>query len=91
MKKFKKILLIIAFISLAMYTVFTIINQQQALNQYNKDKETILAQIKEENINKEELMTKKDNINSLDFIEQMAREKLDMYLPNEKVYVDQGM
>ena len=31
---------------------------------------------------------KKDNIESLDYIEQAAREYLDMYLPNEKVYID---
>ena len=26
-----------------------------------------------------------------EFIEEMARERLDMYYPNEKVYVDKGM
>ena len=30
----------------------------------------------------------KTNINSLEYIEKIAREKLDMYLPNEKVYID---
>ena len=38
-----------------------------------------------------DLNQQKDNVNSLDFIEEMAREKLDMYHPNERVYVDQGM
>ena len=33
----------------------------------------------------------KENVNSKEFIEQMAREKLEMYYPNEKVYVDKGM
>ena len=33
---------------------------------------------------------KKEDIESNDFIEDMAREKLDMYLPNEKVYMDTG-
>ena len=28
------------------------------------------------------------NINSKEYIEEVAREKLDMYLPNEKVYID---
>ena len=31
---------------------------------------------------------KKANVNSNEFIESIAREKLDMYLPNERVYVD---
>ena len=47
--------------------------------------------IEEEKEIKEELAKKKDDVNSLDFIEQMAREKLDMYYPNERVYVDRGM
>ena len=36
----------------------------------------------------EELKTTKENINSEEYIEEVAREKLDMYLPNEKVYID---
>ena len=30
----------------------------------------------------------KDNVNSQEYIEKIAREKLGMYMPNEKVYVD---
>ena len=33
----------------------------------------------------------KNDVDSLDFIEETAREKLDMYYPNERVYVDTGM
>ena len=40
---------------------------------------------------KEELTQKKEDVNSLEYIEQTAREKLDMYYPNERVYVDAGM
>ena len=36
----------------------------------------------------ESLTAKKDNINSKEYIEEVAREKLDMYLPNERVYID---
>ena len=91
MKKSRKFLLKFLFILLIIYAVFTIINQQKALNQYEKNKEELLAQIEEQNEDKEELTAKKDNINSLEYIEQAAREYLEMYLPNEKVYVDQGM
>ena len=35
-----------------------------------------------------ELKTVKNNINSTEYIENMAREKLGMYLPNERVYID---
>ena len=30
----------------------------------------------------------KENVNSTEYIEEVAREKLDMYLPNERVYID---
>jgi len=35
-------------------------------------------------------MSMKENVDSTEYIEEMAREKLDMYLPNERVYVDMG-
>ena len=86
----KKILPKLAFFIIILYAVFTIVNQQQALDQYTKNASELQAQIQEQNDYKKELTAKKDNVNSLEFIEQMAREKLDMYLPNEKVYIDQG-
>ena len=87
----KKILIRLFMILIGAYIVFTFINQQEALNQYNKSKEELAKQIQEQKDYKEELNESKDNVNSIEFIEQTAREKLDMYLPNEKVYIDQGM
>lgn len=90
MKKSKIVLVKFLFILLSGYAIFTILNQQKALNQYDKNKQELLAQINEQKEYKEELSEKKENINSLDFIEQTAREYLDMYLPNEEVFIDQG-
>ena len=88
MKRTKKLLLNLLFVLIVVYAVFRILNQQQALDQYQKQQEQLVAQIDEQNEYKEELNKKKDNIESLDYIEQAAREYLDMYLPNEKVYID---
>ena len=90
MKKTRKIIFRLVFFAVISYAVFTVINQQEALNQYKRNKEELVAQIQEQNEYKEELTNKKNNVNSLEFIEQTAREYLDMYLPNEKVYIDQG-
>ena len=49
---------------------------------------TFFVQQKELNALKEQLLETKANINSKEYIEEVAREKLDMYLPNEKVYID---
>lgn len=88
MKKIYKKVIIIA---IGAYAVFTIFNQQKTLNQYSKQTEEINQKIAEETQTKEDLTAQKDNVDSLEFIEQMAREKLDMYYPNERVYIDQGM
>ena len=90
MKKSKKMIMRLIFFVVIFYAVFAVINQQKALNQYKRNKEELLAQIQEQTEYKEELTNKKNNVNSLEFIEQTAREYLDMYLPNEKVYIDQG-
>ena len=84
---YKKLLIL----AVAVYVIFTLINQQKTLNQYDKDNNELISQIKDEKEYKEELSKKKDDVTSMDFIEQTAREKLDMYYPNEKVYVDRGM
>ena len=73
------------------YILFTITNQQTTLNKYGQDSKELLAQIEEEKEYGNELEEQKNNVSSLEFIEQTAREKLDMYYPNEKVYVDIGM
>ena len=88
MKKSRKLLIRFLFVLLMIYAVFTFLNQQQALDQYQKKQDQLVAQIDEQKEYKEEVSKKKDNIESLDFIEQTAREYLDMYLPNEKVYMD---
>ena len=76
---------------IAIYVIFTLVNQQKTLNQYTQESNELTSQIEEQKEYKEELAQKKDDVASLDFIEQMAREKLDMYYPNEKIYVDRGM
>ena len=88
MKKiYKKVLILL----IGIYVVFVLINQQNTLNQYSQESEELSEKIQEEQETKEEFAKKKDDVNSLEFIEQTAREKLDMYYPNERVYVDTGM
>ncbi len=91
MKKNKKILRNLLIIAIIIYIAFVFINQQKTLNQYSKNTEELNQQIASEEATNEDLKQQKDNVNSLEFIEEMAREKLDMYYPNERVYVDQGM
>ena len=91
MKKSRKLYRNLIILAIGIYVIFTLISQQNTLNQYSQNAKDLSQKIEEEKEIKEELAKKKDDVNSLDFIEQMAREKLDMYYPNERVYVDRGM
>ena len=85
MKNLLKRVLILIFI---IYFIYTIISQQKTLNAYAKEKEKINEQIDVAEEAQTELMKMKENINSDEYIEQIAREKLEMYYPNERVYID---
>lgn len=91
MKKSRKLYRNLIILAIGLYVIFTFISQQNTLNQYSQNAKELSQKIEEEKEINEELAKKKDDVNSLDFIEQMAREKLDMYYPNERVYVDRGM
>lgn len=88
MKKIYRNLIIII---VSIYVIFTLVSQQKTLNEYAESSKELSKQIEEQEQYKEELAKQKEEANSLEVIEQTAREKLDMYYPNEKVYIDQGM
>ncbi len=86
----RKIFKICLVIFIVIYISFIFIKQQTILNSYKNEKNYLNSKISEEKENKNELLAKIDNVNSKEYIEQVAREKLNMYLPNERVYVDVG-
>ena len=90
MKK-KKLLKRLIILLIAIYVIFTLVNQQKTLNQYSQNSEELNTQIAEAEEEKEELTRQKDNVDSLEFIEKTARDMLDMYYPNERVYINQGI
>ena len=65
-----------------------ILSQQKLLNAYAKEDKDYRNQIEQANEIKQELSETLESLNSTEYIEQIARDKLDMYLPNEKVYID---
>ena len=85
LKGFGKRILLIAF---AIYVIYTLYSQQLTLNAYQADADRYQEQIVAEQETKEELNSIKENINSDEYIEVMASEKLGMYLPNERVFID---
>ena len=90
MKILKKVYKKILFIAISCYLVIIFASQQQTLNSYEQEIKKCEEQIAEAKATKESLVEMKENVNSPEYIEQIAREKLGMYLPNEKVYIDIG-
>lgn len=77
----------IIFIIILLYVSITFINQQKTINAYKTEQSYYEAKIEQQKEYNETLVSTKENINSPKYIEQIAREKLDMYLPNERVYL----
>ena len=81
----------ILIISFIIWSIF-LIKQQLNIIQYKDEIKALSSKIEvaEEKLddNKKSLEAEKQNTNSLEYIEKLAREKLGMYLPNERVYVD---
>ena len=82
----KKILFFVIFA----YVLYIFIGQQKTLNSYKTSQKYYTEQLNKKLAYQESLYDTKDIINSKEYIEEVAREKLDMYLPNERVYIDKG-
>ena len=83
-KLYKKILIIL----IVIYVSYIFISQQKTLNSYKSTDKYYISQITEKKEYKESLIKSKQNIDSKEYIERVARERLDMYLPNERIYID---
>ena len=89
-----KLLKIVFFIALAVWVIM-LLKQQISLEQYKDEIQVLSTKIEvaedELNQNKEYLEEEAERTKSLEYIEKIAREKLGMYLQNERVYVDSNM
>ena len=83
-----KILKRIIIFALAIYAIYILAIQQKMLNTYAAEKKQYTNEINEAKEEKEELNKTLEGLNSTEYIEDIARNKLDMYLPNERVYID---
>lgn len=90
MKIIKKLYKKVLFVVVGFYIISIFISQQKTLNTYQKEIQQYEGQIEEAQEAQDSLVAMKDNVNSPQYIEELAREKLSMYLPNEKVYIDIG-
>jgi cell division protein DivIC len=79
-----RIIIFIAFI----YFGWTFIGQQRILDEKNMQNSTLKNKIKEQQNTNSELKKKKSIMNTDEYIEKVAREKLGMVKDGEKKYID---
>lgn len=70
------------------YFVYTMCDQQTKINNYNSQIEMYEADIKAKNDLVEYYSKQSENIQSDEYIESVAREKLGYVKPYEKIFVD---
>lgn len=87
---FKKLLKKIIIVAFVIYFFVTVYNQQKEIDKYKSNISTVEEEISKKTEYKDSLVALKENANSLEYIEKIAREKLQMYKPDEKVYRDTG-
>ena len=84
-KKICRIIIAIVFL----YTLIYFINQQKKLDKYKSEQAYYKTQINELQIEQENLKEEQKMMDSSEYIEEQARDKMDMYYPDERVYIAQ--
>ena len=84
----KKIIFIVLLVVTIALIGYVFIMHHQMLETYADDKKSLNNQIEAATVKQQELKDELNSINSLNTIESIARDKLDMYFPNERVYID---
>ena len=78
----------VLFILLIVYLSINIVSQQQLIDIKNAELTEVEAKIAVERRLSEDLLREKDMIDSDESLERIAREKLGMVKPGERVFVD---
>ncbi|AGC67287.1 putative septum formation initiator family protein [Thermoclostridium stercorarium subsp. stercorarium DSM 8532] len=90
MQKKRKIsmILLVLMSALLVYFVITFVKQQEEMNMIQNEMKTLQYKIEKEKETQEELLKQQDMIETDEFIEKIAREKLGMVKEGERIYVD---
>lgn len=83
-KRIYKLIMIVFLI----YCITIFVKQQTKLNAYSAEKKYYETQINSLDEEKQKLLETQESVNSPEYIEKNAREKLEMYLPNETIFID---
>lgn len=84
----KKLITLIIIVTSIILFLITFINQEKMSKKYDEESSQYTQQIENAQTDQNKLKSTSSSLNTLNYIEDTARNKLDMYLPNERVYVD---
>ena len=87
-KKKKSRIGLILVVGAFIYISFVFIDQQKLINVKNAEMQSIQNKTEEEKKLSKDLNEQKDLVNSIEYVEKIAREKLGMIKPGEKIFVD---
>ena len=90
-KILKRLIKTIAVVFVLMYSFFVMVDQEVAFRKYDNELNDYNSMIAEENILHEQLVNTRDQISSEKYIEEVAREKLGLVMPNEVVFIDASL
>lgn len=84
----KKLITLIIIVTSIILFLITFINQEKMSKKYDEESSQYTQQIENAQTTQNKLKSTSSSLNTLNYIEDTSRNKLDMYLPNERVYVD---
>ncbi|HIV86354.1 MAG TPA: septum formation initiator family protein [Candidatus Monoglobus merdigallinarum] len=87
---FKRLFVCVGLFAFCIYFLCVMVSQQQVLNRKNKEIAEISEQISIANSETERLRGELESVNDPEYLERMAREKLGLTVPNERVFVDKN-
>ena len=90
-KFLSKLFTTLAIIGVLLYVGCVFIEQEKQIKNLNKEKEKYASLIDEASLKTEELKEIKEKMNTNEYIEQYAREKLGLVMPYEIIFVDASL
>lgn len=87
-KKGNKLIFKLAILLSAIYAIYMGVKQQIDLNKYLKEEQYYISIIEQQNEVTQQLEQEKSSVQEDQYIERLAREKLGLIMPNEKIYID---
>ena len=87
-KRKSSILGVLVLVAFIIYFSFIIIEQQKIINNKESALKVIDSKIRKEELVKNDLEKQKEMLNSDEYIERVAREKLGLVKPGEKIFID---